>query len=53
MSRSAFRIARILTLLRRRAIEIVNSDLVSASADRRDGGSKRKWKGPAAQATGT
>jgi len=37
-------LARILTLLRRRAIEIVNSDLVSASADRRHGGSKRKWK---------
>jgi DNA-binding MarR family transcriptional regulator len=36
-------LARLLTRLRRRAIEIANSDLVEAVADRRGGGSRQRW----------
>jgi DNA-binding MarR family transcriptional regulator len=38
---------RVLPALRRQAIAIVNSDLVQAHADRRHGGSLKRWKGGA------
>lgn len=37
-------LARVLNTLRRRAVEIVQSDLVEAQADRRHGGSRRAWE---------
>lgn len=37
-------LARVLNTLRRRAVEIVRSDLVEAQADRRHGGSRRAWE---------
>jgi DNA-binding MarR family transcriptional regulator len=38
-------LARLLTALKRRAVEIVDSKLVAAIADRRHGGSLRRWEG--------
>lgn len=37
-------LARLLNVLRRRAVVIIKSDLVEAQADRRGGGSRRAWE---------
>lgn len=37
-------LARLLDTLHRKAVEIVNSDLVEAQADRRHGGSRKAWE---------
>jgi hypothetical protein len=43
--RSATRLGRLLAALRKRAVEIVDFHLVEAVADRRHGGSLRRWEG--------